>query len=269
MDRNVTRNTGRGFVVLALLLAAACGDDGTVPGDDGSAPTTPGTSGSRPDAALDIDAGSDELPDARRASVRVTDGGVEVTGYIDDADAVSALLAATDAAVDRLVGGPATDVACTEQYGGPDVAHVTGTIDGRPVDTRFHRADGCGIADWDLVQPILPAPVWSASPDAAIGDAANPVMLSVGDRFTIRLPSNATTGFSWGIELPPGLTVADDRYEEPTDTDLVGAGGTQVFVIEAAEAGSGVIELAYRQDFDEESEPVETRTFHVEVTADS
>ena len=40
---------------------------------------------------------------------------------------------------------------CTEIYGGPDVATITGDIDGAPVDTTVDRANGCGIDDWDTV----------------------------------------------------------------------------------------------------------------------
>ncbi|MHA5047982.1 SSI family serine proteinase inhibitor [Streptomyces sp. SD15] len=45
---------------------------------------------------------------------------------------------------------------CTMTYGGPATAHVSGTWAGRPVDARFHRADGCQIARWDALVPLLP-----------------------------------------------------------------------------------------------------------------
>ncbi|MGW0793868.1 SSI family serine proteinase inhibitor [Streptomyces sp. NPDC002692] len=45
---------------------------------------------------------------------------------------------------------------CTMLYGGPATAHVTGTWAGRPVDARFDRADGCEIARWDALVPLLP-----------------------------------------------------------------------------------------------------------------
>ncbi len=259
MRKNVTT----GLMVLVVVLASACGDEGAVPSEPDTASTTsPGSRG----VSLTIDAGSLELPDARSASVRTVSGAVEVVGYLDDPDAVASGLA-NAAIVARLVDGPATDVACTEQYGGPDVAHVVGTIDGRLVDTRFHRADGCGIADWDLAQPILPPPIWSGAPDALVGDGAHPVVLAPGERFTIRLQANATTGYEWEIIVPAGLAVVDDRYEQSDDTGLVGAGGVQVFVIEAGQAGGSVIELAYRQPFEEGTEPAETRTINVEVVA--
>ncbi|WP_093721014.1 SSI family serine proteinase inhibitor [Streptomyces sp. DI166] len=46
---------------------------------------------------------------------------------------------------------------CTMQYGGPATAHVTGTWAGRPVDARFGRGNGCEIARWDRLMPLLPA----------------------------------------------------------------------------------------------------------------
>src|SRR5262245_31811384 len=43
------------------------------------------------------------------------------------------------------------DVACTQVYGGPQIATVTGTFRGEPVDARFSRTDGCEIERWDRV----------------------------------------------------------------------------------------------------------------------
>ncbi|GGX16005.1 subtilase-type protease inhibitor [Streptomyces lomondensis] len=45
---------------------------------------------------------------------------------------------------------------CTMQYGGPATAHVTGTWAGRPVDATYDRRDGCEIARWDRLVPLLP-----------------------------------------------------------------------------------------------------------------
>ncbi|MDC2951691.1 SSI family serine proteinase inhibitor [Streptomyces heilongjiangensis] len=45
---------------------------------------------------------------------------------------------------------------CTMLYGGPATAHVTGIWAGRPVDARFDRGNGCEIARWDSLVPVLP-----------------------------------------------------------------------------------------------------------------
>ncbi|PRH76361.1 hypothetical protein C6N75_26050 [Streptomyces solincola] len=45
---------------------------------------------------------------------------------------------------------------CTMQHGGPATAHITGTWHGKDVDARFSRGDGCEIARWDALKPVLP-----------------------------------------------------------------------------------------------------------------
>ena len=49
------------------------------------------------------------------------------------------------------------DLACTELYGGPQLAIVSGTVDGRRVWAKLTRIDGCQIARWDRVPSLLPA----------------------------------------------------------------------------------------------------------------
>ena len=51
------------------------------------------------------------------------------------------------------------DAICTEQYGGDQTARVTGTYRGAPVDLSLSRVNGCYIAQWDRLGPLLPGPV--------------------------------------------------------------------------------------------------------------
>jgi len=44
---------------------------------------------------------------------------------------------------------------CTQQYGGPQVAVVTGVIGSRPVSLTFRRTDGCEIARWRAMAPLF------------------------------------------------------------------------------------------------------------------
>lgn len=48
------------------------------------------------------------------------------------------------------------DAVCTMQYGGPATARITGTWAGRPVDATYDRTNGCAIARWDALVPLLP-----------------------------------------------------------------------------------------------------------------
>lgn len=49
------------------------------------------------------------------------------------------------------------DMTCTQIYGGPDEALVTGIHRGKRVWARFSLQDGCQIARWTQHSPILPA----------------------------------------------------------------------------------------------------------------
>lgn len=49
------------------------------------------------------------------------------------------------------------DQVCTEQYGGPQEATVTGVVDGVSVDAAFTRTNGCEISAWDAAKDVLSA----------------------------------------------------------------------------------------------------------------
>lgn len=55
---------------------------------------------------------------------------------------------------DALRALPAGTI-CTQIYGGPQTARVRGRFDGRPVDSRFGRSNGCEIHRWDELQYLL------------------------------------------------------------------------------------------------------------------
>lgn len=50
------------------------------------------------------------------------------------------------------------DVMCTQVYGGPQEALVTGTVNGRRVWARFNLRNGCQIDRWKGLAPLLPPP---------------------------------------------------------------------------------------------------------------
>jgi hypothetical protein len=47
------------------------------------------------------------------------------------------------------------DRICTEVFGGPDVATVSGTLNGEEVDAQLSRANGCEIERFDRFTPVL------------------------------------------------------------------------------------------------------------------
>jgi hypothetical protein len=181
-----------GLAVVSGALAA-CGDDTTPTSTDDSTGTTDDGDSADGDsaddgAADDGDTGDGSADEPMGGPYPVADLNIDYSH--DDGTAFSyrivclgdtatlsgdhkgitdsgACLALADPDVQqRLVEGPPSDRMCTEQYGGSDVAVITGLIDDQPVDTRADRTDGCGISEWeDLLAAILP-PAIGVQPDS-------------------------------------------------------------------------------------------------------
>ena len=136
------RRTGmKVLLLLPLLLLTAC-SGGEADVLAGSAPaTTPLT--------VQVDLG-----DGTPAQSWTLDCQAPADSTHPDAEAACAALQAMD---DPFAPLPADQV-CTEQYGGPQEARVTGTWSGSPVDLTVRRTNGCEIAQWDSLVPLLPVP---------------------------------------------------------------------------------------------------------------
>jgi hypothetical protein len=70
-------------------------------------------------------------------------------------DPRAALAAVEQFGEDIFFPVPRPDRICTQQYGGPQVATVTGRFHGREVNSRFSRTDGCEIARWRTMAALL------------------------------------------------------------------------------------------------------------------
>jgi hypothetical protein len=121
---------------LAVLVLAACGTENAAgpasePRTEVDVTVWPGGPASDPlTASLTCDPEGGSHPDPA-AACRALD---------EDADAL------------EPVPG---DVACTEIYGGPDVARVRGKVNGSVVSASFNRRNGCEIARWEALAPVL------------------------------------------------------------------------------------------------------------------
>ena len=144
----------------AVLLAATALLGGCAPGTGDVAGGEPAPSGTdRP--ATGVARGEDDL----RIEVDPGDGapaqewtltcGASAGGSHPRAADACAHLAGMD---DPFAPLP-DDLMCTEQYGGPETAHITGRWRGAPVDMELSRVDGCRISQWSSFGPVLPVPV--------------------------------------------------------------------------------------------------------------
>ncbi|MFG2333592.1 SSI family serine proteinase inhibitor [Streptomyces sp. NPDC048604] len=84
-------------------------------------------------------------------------GAAGASGNHPAAEDACARLGQLDRAGGDPFAAPADGRMCTMQHGGPAVARITGTWQGRSVDARFSRTDGCEIARWQNLEPVLPS----------------------------------------------------------------------------------------------------------------
>lgn len=107
-----------------------------------------------------------------------------------------------------------------------------------------------------------------AADDGTVGREPGPIELSVGERATIELEANPTTGYRLEPASEPDssvIHVVSDEYRSAS-SDAVGAGGTQVMVIEGVAAGTTTLDLRYVRPWEDGGEPAETAAFEVTVT---
>lgn len=145
--------TAAAFLILALALSA-CGDPPAEAPGDGDL-VAPDQQPSQ--TALDVVVNDGQAETSFRL---ICDDAPRFEGEAGDRDAQAACDAVA-AAKDRLVelSDPNREPEmCTEQYGGPETATISGTVEGEQVDAQVDRANGCGISTWESLQPLLGAP---------------------------------------------------------------------------------------------------------------
>lgn len=144
------------LLLAAVLVLAGCGSD-----DDASsaAPGTPGSTGSDP-AAGGIRQADNDL----QIEIDLGDGSAPQTWTLTCVGFVEGSHPLAQAACDHLAGmqnpfAPLPeDVVCSQEYGGPETARVVGRWGGEPVELELSRTDGCRIAQWNSLVPLVPAP---------------------------------------------------------------------------------------------------------------
>ena len=140
----------RAAAVAAVTLAGAFGGCG-----DADEPAARPTSTTQP--------GADELTivyddgAGAKTSGALTCRGADrrAEGALDGRAPAAELCAQARGLAELLTTTPPKGRTCTQIYGGPETAHVTGTIDGEKVDRRFKRTNGCEIADFTRAAGLL------------------------------------------------------------------------------------------------------------------
>lgn len=109
---------------------------------------------------IDLTVTLTEAPDAEPREFRLRSMNGVLSANADSVDsnlpdATAALAAVEQFGEEIFFPEPRPDLICTQQYGGPQVAVVTGWFRGRKVHSQFSRTDGCEIARWKTMASLL------------------------------------------------------------------------------------------------------------------
>lgn len=61
----------------------------------------------------------------------------------------------------RLFAPVPANMMCSQIYGGPQAATITGTVNGRRINSTFSRTDGCQVARWNRAKAFFTFPGYS------------------------------------------------------------------------------------------------------------
>ena len=129
---------------------------GGTPSGPASAPATEAPAAAGANALLTITIQQDATADPVQYTLECVDGESGSATTLPDAGNACAALARLG--TEFFTARPDKDVICTQQYGGPQTASITGELDGTPVLAAFSLTDGCQISRWNSIQDILGAP---------------------------------------------------------------------------------------------------------------
>ncbi len=91
--------------------------------------------------------------------------------------------------------------------------------------------------------------------------------VEIGDKITVKLCANPSTGFQWKYETVGDtvLNEEDHDFEEPQDEKVVGAAGKEVWTFEAIEKGRTELRMEYSRPWEGGEKEEWTYTITVDV----
>ena len=98
-------------------------------------------------------------------------------------------------------------------------------------------------------------------------NAMSEFTVAIGDKITVKLCSNASTGFNWDYEITGDDVLMEEDYdfEEPADEGMVGAAGKEVWTFEATEVGTTEIRMEYSRPSDSSGQAEWTYVLNITV----
>lgn len=193
----------RTMLLAALLVGASllggCADGGDAARDDAgtTTETTPATTPDEDDANAPVPADEQAMAKLRVRVENVGDksqgagvpipeaipcdrslpatcrGTITCPAAYDDVDDQQLCAWLAREGAELLTQPPPQQQVCTQVYGGPEVATVTGNVDGEEVDARFTRTNGCEIARFDEASPLWTGEVPRDDAEHASGEGSD------------------------------------------------------------------------------------------------
>ncbi len=97
----------------------------------------------------------------------------------------------------------------------------------------------------------------------------NPIVITVGEQFALKLVSNPTTGYGWqsGRALDGNVLalVTNTYIPERTDRRVAGSGGHEIWTFRAVARGEAEIVMQYVRAWEKDIPPIQTNCFRVSV----
>ena len=252
-----------GIACIAMVVLAGCTAPAANPAAPTTAPATPAPTPSLPPAGpgtFDQSNNGGTYPVSAGAGVRLLLPENPTTGYTWNLSVSPGLSVLNDSYVPsdttgKLVGSGGTHVwfLKADQAGEQVVSGLyrrpwepAGNATGFRLVLDVSEA-GCGGTVCTIATPTPSAvpPRYHVYTEA---DSGKSVPELPGETFGIRLAENPTTGYSWNLSLPAGLTLSRDEYlPSATSGQVAGAGGTRSFTLVAARAGAWNLSAEYRR----------------------
>jgi inhibitor of cysteine peptidase len=176
----------------------------------------------------------------------------------------------------------APDAAVLAPQGQPVFAPESDLMGAPGTETRTYQAAGPGRTQLDLIYrrtlDLVTAPSHVFTATVTVKPAVAPTLtltdkdrghtveLKVGQRMMLLLAGNPTTGYLWQVD-PKVDTKVIRAIGEPgfhQDSNLIGAGGTETFLLEAVVTGTTQLSLSYGQPWEPNVKPA--KTFTVKIT---
>jgi inhibitor of cysteine peptidase len=96
-------------------------------------------------------------------------------------------------------------------------------------------------------------------------DSGKTITIPKGGKVIVRLASNPTTGYQWQISSldQEYLRLVGEPAYDPSKTDRIGSGGTQVFTFITLKPGKTMLVLDYKRSW--EKRPIKNFTIAVQI----